>query len=474
MANKKEKDWDNLRKYFYKCKKYYKSSQFYSDVDGYILISSFVLALPLYSAFFYERLGLYKDYFGVIEKYLLIPWYFKILPTVFLSYVFLRVVIGFFRRQKFNKVEHNLALSGLKNHLDEPPIVIKEETIYEGVVKYHLNTNFINFEKIFQAKKEIESKFKLSVIEITERKGPGFAEILLSKHQIPEKLYTYDSVKKLIKEPGDFIIGHSQLGLKKINILKLPHLMISGTTNSGKSSFLKQTIWGITQSHPEVQLKLMDLKEGLELVCFKDYPNSQFTDSISGAAVLLKSLEDEMKNRFKMLRTMKLQKFKFGIKDMPFTLICIDEASVIFGDRPKEDPEYKNIQAARSSFDNLAKLCRVVGMHLIVSTQKINKDAIPVHAQEMFSGRVSFFTNTLEASTRSVGGSQAKKMKKASGRGIWNFGLDNFQFLSPYIDNQYIENQISLVSRTKSGKVLIHKVNSNFSKLERLNPKGEE
>jgi len=162
-----------------------------------------------------------------------------------------------------------------------------------------------------------------------------------------------------------------------ININDMPHMLIGGATNSGKSSCLNSIIISLLMKVKPSQVKFIMIDPKMvELNFYNGIPHLLAPVIINPkkAASILSWAVDEMKNRFKILvgnNCKSIEEYNYmankdgnkglEIKPLPYILIFIDELADLM------------MVAASEVEDNIcriAQLARAVGIHLIVSTQK--------------------------------------------------------------------------------------------------------
>jgi DNA segregation ATPase FtsK/SpoIIIE-like protein len=104
--------------------------------------------------------------------------------------------------------------------------------------------------------------------------------------------------------------------------------LIAGTSGGGKSNFFRQALIGLLKSSPHLQLYLLDLKKGIEVVEFQDLPNVRIAADEATAVQVLKSVHAEMEKRFIYLMENKKKKIN-PIKDQKdLIVVAIDEADL--------------------------------------------------------------------------------------------------------------------------------------------------
>lgn len=158
------------------------------------------------------------------------------------------------------------------------------------------------------------------------------------------------------------------------NISKMPHLLIAGTTGSGKSVCVNSIIMSmLMKSTPEeVRLIMIDPKK-VEFMMYNGIPHLLIpvvTDPKKAAGALAWAV-NEMLNRYKMFSENNVRDFSAynqlasdpdsGLKKMSHIVIFIDELADLMMASPKD---------VEDSIVRLAQMARAAGMHLVIATQR--------------------------------------------------------------------------------------------------------
>ena len=176
--------------------------------------------------------------------------------------------------------------------------------------------------------------------------------------------------------PLTFVIGRDVNGSPiPANIAKMPHLLISGSTGSGKSIFIHSLITSlICKNSPEtVRLVLIDPKR-VELSVYNNIPHliSPVVTEGKKAINVFRWAIQEMEDRYEQL-------LKAGARDissynssskhetMPYILIVVDELADLMAAYGRE---------VESAIVRLAQMARATGIHLILATQRPSVDVI--------------------------------------------------------------------------------------------------
>jgi len=335
-----------------------------------------------------------------------------------------------FTRTKFIKI---FTTSGLTNGVGDTPKLVYTKRLDKYRTQLDFDANGIGISEFEDKKERIESMFGMEIESILVGKRPGRVLVTFNKRSIPTSV-TYDVIsEEKVLPPDSFYVGQSSEGIVTQRIADLPHMLVAGTTGSGKSVFFKQCLLGLLESTKNLQVYIIDLKGGLEAIDFKDAPNVKIIKKVQDAVDTLRLVEKEMMNRFAYLEE-KSQKEIVPSRDKKDRIIvAVDEASVLYKNRSKYDDDYKLGLEARKLADSISKLSRAAAIHLILATQKLDKDVIPTSVSENITGRMAFRSTSLQGSLVVLGNKDSTELPQIAGRGIWSVGNKKFVVQAPYI-----------------------------------------
>jgi DNA segregation ATPase FtsK/SpoIIIE-like protein len=158
-----------------------------------------------------------------------------------------------------------------------------------------------------------------------------------------------------------------------------PHLLIAGTTGSGKSVALEAILAGLCSRQPaeRLHLHLVDPK-GTELLRFENSPQLHGGDiAFSGedAIEILESLVEEMQSRSTIFREMRVSSLVAhnakcaAAAVLPWHLVVLDEYADLVSDKDER-------KAIEGLLQRLAQKGRSAGIHVVVATQRPSADII--------------------------------------------------------------------------------------------------
>ena len=413
---------------------------FYIARDGLHIILVHDLAPELFT---WERLGWMYD-LKVLYHWLILSIIY-LLPLVF--------ALGWItqsRREKFKKIFYNM---GLVNGLKDTPKLIRAKEFDRHRKSYIFDSNGIGISEFVDKKERFETHFRSNVESIKHGKHKGQVIVTFSTLKFPEMVNFVDLAAANVLSKGSFFVGVASVGVLTQRIAELPHMLIAGTTGGGKSVAFKQILMGLLESSPHLQVYLVDLKGGVEMVDFVKCPNVRVVKTMDDAVQLLRQVEKEMKDRFKYLEAKNRKQIVPERDHKDRIVLGVDECSVLYMNRSRFDADYEAALAARQLADSIAKLSRAASIHMILATQKLDRQVLPTSVSENISGRLAFRANSLQGSLVVLGSKHANELPDIPGRGIWAFGTKKVTVQAPFIDETTIKSRCeTIASLHQSGK----------------------
>ncbi|MCL2540336.1 MAG: DNA translocase FtsK [Firmicutes bacterium] len=221
------------------------------------------------------------------------------------------------------------------------------------------------------------------------------------------------------KAPLVFALGKDIAGsIKVCDLNSMPHLLVAGSTGSGKSVCLNTIILSFLYklSPHDLKLILIDPKR-VEFTTYNNLPHMMLPDAITDPEQALNALNwaiKEMERRYETFASHKVRDFKEynaleavynGTEPkLPRIVIVVDELADLMM-TAKRDMEEK--------IKRLAQLARAAGMHLIIATQRPSVDVITGTIKSNLPSRIAFaVTNFADSKTILDGGGADKLLGK--------------------------------------------------------------
>jgi S-DNA-T family DNA segregation ATPase FtsK/SpoIIIE len=357
-------------------------------------------------------------------------WHFSFL-IVFTLYT-LGIILGFKTFLRRNKLQKDLDAVGLANAQGILPKVIFEIEIDENRSKLLIVAKGVGIDRFETKKKDLESTLERIIESIKVLPDLKTIEIQMCKKELRKMLTFYDA-EPALKNPYTFLIGESANGILSADIRQLPHLLIAGSTGGGKSAFFRQVFVSLLKNSSHLQVYLIDLKRGIEVKEFAQLPNVRVAKDEHEAVQLLQALRDEMHSRVFFMEKNSLKKIDPKLHKRDLIVVGIDEASVLYGKTSVSKGKSQLVAKARDLTDEIAKLARAAGIHLVIATQKPLKESLDTKTLENLTGRMVFKMSTHAGSNVALGNAKAYALPDIKGRGIWAGGNKYIEIQTPYL-----------------------------------------
>ena len=253
---------------------------------------------------------------------------------------------------------------------------------------------------------------------------------------LSEILSNTDFAKKDIRLP--IALGKNISGIPVVgDLASMPHLLIAGTTGSGKSVCINTIILSLLYRHPPDKCKfiLIDPKM-LELSTYEGIPHllCPVITEAKKAASVLGWVVKEMEKRYRLMT-------KEGVRNidgynakhslpMPYIVVVVDEMSDLMLVAGKEIENY---------IQKLSQMARAAGIHIIMATQRPSVDVITGTIKANFPTRISFQV-TSKIDSRTILGEQGAEQLLGKGDMLYMSSANRIvRIHAPFVSDDEIE-----------------------------------
>mgnify|MGYP000926032794 FL=1 len=253
---------------------------------------------------------------------------------------------------------------------------------------------------------------------------------------LSEILSNNDFTKKDIRLP--IALGKNISGIPVVgDLASMPHLLIAGTTGSGKSVCINTIILSLLYRHTPEKCKfiLIDPKM-LELSTYEGIPHllCPVITEAKKAASVLGWVVKEMENRYKLMtkegvRNIDSYNAKHALA-MPYIVVVVDEMSDLMLVAGKEIENY---------IQKLSQMARAAGIHIIMATQRPSVDVITGTIKANFPTRISFQV-TSKIDSRTILGEQGAEQLLGKGDMLYMSSANRIvRIHAPFVSDNEIE-----------------------------------
>ena len=280
---------------------------------------------------------------------------------------------------------------GLTNHAGMVPELLrkKRDKAHPRVTIWEFRNQSIPLAEWEDNRAAIEAALDISIIKMTYGKGKSRVLVYAVPAQIdlPEILCWKD--KYLSPESFVLVLGESLLGPVTVNLAHIPHILLGGSTGSGKSVLLKLLLMQAMKKGARVYIA--DFKGGVDFpplwnrdcrICFEE------TDLLG----LLTDLVAELERRKEIFRTAGCSSIdtynKSTGESLQRLIFACDEVAEVL-DKTGADAERKKLLAQiENRLSTIARQGRAFGIHLILATQRPDASIIPGQIRNNMDFRV--------------------------------------------------------------------------------------
>jgi len=261
--------------------------------------------------------------------------------------------------------------------------------------------------------------------------NPKRENVFLNDIIADEKFY-----KRELKLP--IALGKSISGIPIVgDLFSMPHLLIAGTTGSGKSVCINTIILSLLYKYtPEkCNLILIDPKM-LELSAYEGIPHllcPVITEAKKATAALGWAVK-EMESRYKLMTSVGVKNIdgynSKHKKHMPYIIVIVDEMSDLMLIAGKEIENY---------IQRLSQMARAAGIHIIMATQRPSVDVITGTIKANFPTRISFQVSS-KIDSRTILGEQGAEQLLGKGDMLFMSSANRIvRIHGPYVSESEIE-----------------------------------
>ena len=263
--------------------------------------------------------------------------------------------------------------------------------------------------------------------------------------------------------------------IEVIDLSKTPHLLVAGTTGSGKSVFINTLLASLLYkfSPKDLRLILIDPKM-LELSVYNDIAHllTPVVTEPKKSIIALKWVCKEMERRYSLmneLNTRSLEGYNQSVTEkIPYIVVFIDEMADLMMTAGKEVEHY---------VQRLAQMARACGIHLVMATQRPSVDIITGSIKANFPSRVSFQVASKYDSRTVLGESGAEQLLGNGDMLMSKNGSNLIRYQSAFISDSEVNKLIKEIKssqRVEYLEELDEIIKNNDENFDTLSDEDEE
>ena len=280
---------------------------------------------------------------------------------------------------------------GLINHAGMPPDLLRKRRDKDNprVTVWEFRNQSIPLQEWEKKRPAIETALGITIVKLAYAKGKSRVLVyaVSAGDDLPDVLKWKDSY--LSPDSFVLVLGESYTGPVTVNIAHIPHILLGGSTGSGKSVLLKLLL--MQAHHKGAEVYIADFKGGVDFpkvwhekcrMCFTE------ADLLITLNQLVAVLEYR-KGRLAETGCPDLDAYNEATGDnLPRLVFACDEVEEVL-DKTGADAERKKLLAQiESKLATIARLGRAFGIHLILATQRPDATIIPGQIKNNLDFRV--------------------------------------------------------------------------------------
>ena len=263
--------------------------------------------------------------------------------------------------------------------------------------------------------------------------------------------------------------------IEVIDLSKTPHLLVAGTTGSGKSVFINTLLASLLYKFSPKQLKLILIDpKMLELSVYNDIAHllTPVVTEPKKAIIALKWVCKEMERRYSLMNeegTRNLEGYNQKASEaLPYIVVFIDEMADLMMTAGKEVEHY---------VQRLAQMARACGIHVVMATQRPSVDIITGSIKANFPSRVSFQVASKYDSRTVLGESGAEQLLGNGDMLMTKNGSNLIRYQSAFISDNEVSKLIKEIKNSQKVEYLEELeeiIRNNDESFENLSDEDEE
>ena len=337
----------------------------------------------------------------------------------------------------------------------------------------------IKINSIINLADDISRSMGVGAVRISQIFGTQYLGV-----EVPNDIRESVTIKELLSDSNfkstthkiPICIGKDISGnIEVIDLSKTPHLLVAGTTGSGKSVFINTLLASLLYKFSPEQLRLILIDpKMLELSVYNDIAHllTPVVTEPKKAIIALKWVCKEMERRYSLMNeegTRNLEGYNQKASEaLPFIVVFIDEMADLMMTAGKEVEHY---------VQRLAQMARACGIHIVMATQRPSVDIITGSIKANFPSRVSFQVASKYDSRTVLGEIGAEQLLGNGDMLMTKNGASLIRYQSAFISDSEVNKLISEIKKSQKVKYLdeleeiIKNNNENF---DQLNDEDEE
>ena len=280
---------------------------------------------------------------------------------------------------------------GLVNHAGMPPDLLRKRRDKDNarVTVWEFRNQSIPLQEWEKKRLAIETALGITIVKLTYAKGKSRVLVYAvpAGDDLPEVLKWKDSYLSL--DSFVLVLGESYTGPVTVNLTHIPHILLGGSTGSGKSVLLKLLLMQALRKGAEVYIA--DFKGGVDFPkvwhekCRMCFTEEELLYTLSQLVAVL----EYRKKAFKELGCPNIDAYNATTEnDLPRLIFACDEVAEVLDKTGRSKENKEPLAQIENRLSTIARLGRAFGIHLILATQRPDANILPGQIKNNMDFRV--------------------------------------------------------------------------------------
>lgn len=355
--------------------------------------------------------------------------------ATFLILVLLLIIMYLGKPITTRKVHDSFLKIGFINHADETPILISKYKSKQNptITVLELSNNGIPLAEFQNKVNDLESALNSHIIKISygRNKKQTILHTVSAKVSLPKKILWKEEY--LSKNEFVLTLGESLLGKVEVNLAEIPHILLGGSSGSGKSVLLKLLLRQCIQKSANTYIA--DFKGGVDFNHWWHANSNVITDE-TNLLETLNLLVTELENRklkFRDVGVSNISEFNSSGHSLKRIIFACDEIAEVLDKTGVGKDQKTTIQEIERAISIIARQGRAFGIHLIIANQRPDANILTGQIKSNINYRVCGRADSVLSSII-LDNTEASKVIPADSQGLF-VNHDNTIFQAYQINN---------------------------------------
>lgn len=266
---------------------------------------------------------------------------------------------------------------GFVNSAGEAPVLLSKRKKDKNILFYQFTSSGIPLEVWEEKRTKLEAVMNIQIISMMYIKGTKqiLVKAVSAKNTLPDAIYWIDECMRGIS--FELALGESFAGVEYINLNHTPHILIGGSTGSGKTILLKCLLMQCIKK--QARVILADFKGGVDYSSVWHEKAEIVTDK-DNLITILESLITELEDRKLKLKVEECPNIdeynKKSDSNLQRIVFACDEVAELLDKTGLSKEDKERISQIEAMISTIARQGRAFGIHLILATQRPSADII--------------------------------------------------------------------------------------------------